>query len=208
MNPPLRFLAVLFIASFAGPGWAGERIDAPRVAHSPEPQAWVGTYRVTDARGVRSMTVVRDSTRVEYRIDHLPVRLWRQVTDGIELQELFPERGERVTYAPGDLRARDREPQWAQISGLVDPSLRERLSAGRDGKAFGEPLQRYRGTDDQHHAIELDWLATSAMPARYRINAGDASETIELRSVRRIAADEAFTPTAALRETDGADLGD
>lgn len=203
-----RCLAVLSIAVFAGPGWAGERVDAPVVAGPGQSLAWVGDYRITDAHGERRMTVVRDTTRIEYRIEHLPIRVWRRVDDGVELLELFPDRGERVTFSPGDLRARDREPQWAQISSLVDPALREQLSAGRSGKAFGESVQTYRGNDRDDHAIELAWLTTSAMPARYRIEAGAASETIELQSVRRVPAEVAFTATAALHDTDGADQGD
>jgi hypothetical protein len=208
MTTSYRTVAAFFIALLAGPSWAGERVDAPVITAAPTTLAWVGDYRVRDAHGERRMTVVRDATRVEYRVDRLPVRVWRQVADGVELQELHPERGERVTFAPGDLRALDRAPAWGQISSLVDPSLRDRLAAGRDGKVFGEPLQRYRGKDGQDHTIELDWLPTSAMPARYHIDAGAASETIELRGMRRLPADQAFTATATLRETDGADQGD
>jgi hypothetical protein len=214
-----RIAAAIFIALFAGLVSAGEHAAAKQAAASPaadvagdnqprDDQAWIGEYRVRDAHGERTMTIVRDATRVEYRVQHLPVRVWRQVTDGVELQELHPERGERITYAPGDLRARDREPQWTQIASLVDPTLRDRLTAGRSGKAFGESLQRYRGHDAQRNSIELDWLTASAMPARYRIVAGHANETIELRSMRRRPAEQAFTPTDGLRDTDGADQGD
>jgi hypothetical protein len=219
-----RIAAAIFIALFAGLVTAGEHAAAQSAAASPaadvagdqlagDALAWVGEYRVRDAHGERTMTIVRDATRVEYRVQHLPVRVWRQVTDGVELQELHPERGEMITYAPGDLRARDREPQWNQIASLVDPTLRDRLAAGRSGKAFGESLQRYRGRDAQSNTIELDWLTASSMPARYRIVAGlanetHANETIELRSMRRLPAEDAFTPIDGLRDTDGADQGD
>ncbi len=234
-----RIAAAIFIALFAGLVTAGEHAAAKQAAALPtadgagdklvgnahdgealagEALAWIGEYRVRDAHGERTMTIVRDATRVEYRVQHLPVRVWRQVTDGVELQELHPERGEMVTYAPGDLRARDREPQWNQIVSLVDPALRDGLAAGRSGKAFGESLQRYRGRDAQSNRIELDWLIASAMPARYRIVAARANghradetranETIELRSMHRLPAEQAFTPIDGLRETDGADLGD
>lgn len=219
-----RIAAAVFIALFAGLVTAGERADAnagrATIADQtgtdrPDTvdQAWVGDYRVRDAHGERRMTVIRDASRVEYRLQGAPIRVWRQVADGVELQELHPDRGEMVTYAPGDLRVRDNEPAWGQISSLVDPVLRDRLAAGRSGKAFGESLQRYRGLDAQNNSIELDWLAASAMPARYRIVAGHgkeahANETIELRGMRRLPAEQAFTPIDGLREKDAADLGD
>jgi hypothetical protein len=200
-----RIIAVLCLAAFVGPVCA---VEPGAVAPAAAPMAWVGDYVVHDARGVRRMTVVKDATRVEYRVQDLPVRVWRQVADGVELQELHPERGERVTFAPGDLRARSREPQWLHIASIVDPALRGRLVAGRDKRAFDDVVQRYRGTDADKHRIELDWLTGAAMPMRYRIDAAAASETIELQSMRWLPSAQAFTPTAALRETDGADLGD
>lgn len=218
-----RIAAAIFMALFVGLVTAGERADANASLASIADQAsmnptgmdeaWVGDYRVGDAQGERMMTIVRDATRVEYRIQNQPVRVWRQVSDGVELQELHPDRSERVIYSPGDLRARDSEPDWGQISSLIDPDLRNELAAGRNGKAFGESLQRYRGRDSKNQSIELDWLIVSAMPARYRVVAGHveesrANETIELRGMRRLPADQAFTPTDGLRETDAADLGD
>jgi hypothetical protein len=223
MSALSRIAAAIFIALFAGLVTAGERADANASRASIADQAgtdrmgmdeaWVGDYRVRDAHGERRMTVIRDAFRVEYRLQGAPIRVWRQVSDGVELQELHPDRGEMVTYAPGDLRARDNEPDWGQISSLVDPTLRDRLAAGRSGKAFGESLQRYRGRDAQSNRIELDWLIASAMPARYRIvaakaNETRANETIELRGMRQLPVEQAFTPTDGLRETDGADLGD
>jgi hypothetical protein len=218
-----RIAAAIFMVLFAGLLTAGERADAntnlASIANqaSTNPtgmdEAWVGDYRVRDAHGERLMTIVRDATRVEYRVQNQPVRVWRQVPDGVELQELHPDRSERVIYAPGDLRARNNEPDWSQISSLIDPDLRNRLAEGRSGKAFGESLQRYRGRDSKNQNIELDWLIASAMPARYRVAAGHvdesrANETIELRGMRRLPAEQAFTPINGLRETDAADLGD
>jgi hypothetical protein len=218
-----RIAAAIFIALFAGLVTAGERADANTGRASIADQAgtdsagvdeaWIGDYRVHDASGERTMTVIRDASRVEYRLQGAPIRVWRQVSDGVELQELHPDRGEMITYAPGDLRARGTEPAWGQISSLVDPALRDRLAAGRSGKAFGESVQRYRGRDAGIHSIELDWLTASAMPARYRIVAGQANETgtnetIELRSMRRLPVVQAFTPIDGLREKDAADLGD
>ncbi len=173
--------------------------------------AWIGEYSVIDVHGTRSMTVIRDASRIEYRLQHAPIRVWRHVMDGVALQELYPERGIIVVYPPGDLRAENREPDWNQISTLVDPQLREQLEHGRSGTVLGESIQRYTGHDAQHHKIELDWLTASAMPARYRIAANDtntAEETIELRTMHRLPAAQAFTRTEGLRETDGIDQGD
>lgn len=199
MTMMARTIVVLAIALFAGPLQAGETADV---------RAWVAEYRIRDAHGERAMTVVRDATRVEYRIAGLPTRIWHRQPDGVALEELHPERGERITYAPGDLRARDREPDWSQIAGLVAPALRERLANAPAGRVFGEPVQRYHGKDAQAHVVELDWLVAPGLPARYRIDAGTASERIELRALRRLPAGQAFTPTDNLRESDGADLGD
>ena len=201
---------VLFVALFAGPLWAGERQDAAAAGTvAPlESPAWIGHYRVKDAHGERRMIVVRDATRIEYRIEGQPVQVWRRVADGVELQELHLGEGKAVTHAPGDLRARNREPAWDQVSGLVDPSLRTRLTPGRRGQAFGEATQTYRGKDTRDHRVELDWLPAAGLPSRYRIKAGEASESLELQDLRRVPGDQAFTNTATLRESDGADDGD
>lgn len=208
-----RIVAAIFIALFAGLLAAGEHAAAVPDSLAANSLAWIGEYRIRDARGERMMTIVRDATRVEYRVQDMPVQVWRQVADGVELQELHPQRGKMITYAPGDLRARNNEPDWGQIASLVDPDLRNGLNAGRSGKAFGETLQRYRGRDARNQSIELDWLTASAMPARYRIVATRAdqtraNETIELRGIRRLPAEQAFTPIDGLRERGAADLSD
>ncbi len=205
MKNLMQVVAILCLIPFASPCAAATASENAAVA---APMAWVGEYRVRNAQGERAMTLIKDATRVEYRVQGLPVRVWRQVSDGVELQELHPEHGERVTYAPGDLRARGIEPAWDHIASIVDPALRDQLGASRDGHALGEVVRKYRGMDAQKHRIELDWLTGAAMPARYRIEANAASETIELRSARWLPVEQAFTPTNKLRETDGADLGD
>ena len=204
-----RIAAAIFIALFAGLVSAGEQAAGRQVATAAsDSEAWIGEYRVRDAQGERMMPIVRDATRIEYRERNMPVRVWRQMSDGIELQEIDPQRGEIITYAPGDLRARALEPVWRRLASVVDPALRDRLTAGRNGKAFGESLQRYRGRDAANRSIELDWLIASEMPARYRVVAEGVNETIELRGMRRLPTAQAFTPIDGLRERDAADLGD
>ena len=125
-------------------------------------------YRIRDARGERELVMVRDDTRIEYRVANEPVRVWRQTADGVELRELYPAERRMVVYAPGDLRTLDRVPDWAQLSGLVDPALRAQLNTtGAAAAAFAQPLTRYRGVDSQGTPVALDWLAGPALPARY-----------------------------------------
>ncbi len=187
----------------AGQGWAGD--------------AWVGEYRIRDARGERALVLVRDDTRIEYRVPGEPVRTWRKTPDGIELRELHPDAHRMIVYAPGDLRAMDRAPDWARLAGLVDPALRTRLAAKGEASAFGQLMTRYRGVDAQGLPVQLDWLAEAGLPVRLSIDTprkaqrddksrdGDA---IRLLALRQAPADLAFTAVDGLLEIDHADLGD
>lgn len=187
----------------AGQGWAGD--------------AWVGEYRVRDAQGERALVLIRDDTRIEYRVPGEPVRSWRKTPDGVELRELHPDARRVIVYAPGDLRAMGRAPDWARLAGLVDPALRGRLSAKSEGSTFGQPMTRYRGTDAQGLPVELDWLADAGLPVRLSVGtprkaqrndkAGDA-DAIQLLALKQLPDGLAFTAIDGLLEIDHADLGD
>ncbi|SDR09601.1 hypothetical protein SAMN05216569_3066 [Pseudoxanthomonas sp. CF125] len=211
---------LLLLALIAGQGWAGDGgSDEPgsntTVAGDAagDESAWVGDYRIRDARGERELKLVRNGTRIEYRIDGEPIRVWRQTSDGVELRELYPADRRMVVYAPGDLRTLDKVPDWAQLSGLVDPALRARLDNAGNASAFDQPLARYRGADAQGKHVELDWLPASGLPARYCIGKPDGSrcsggDVIRLQGLTQIPVQQAFTPFDGLLEIDHADLGD
>lgn len=178
---------------FAGPGWAGD--------------AWIGEYRIRDAHGERDLTVVRDETRVEYRLSGERIRLWRRIADGIELRELDPDAGRMIVYPPGDLRALDAEPEWDQLSALVDPTMRTGPGKPGGGAAFGHPITRYQGVDAQGRRVELDWLADAGLTARY--SAGRrGKDAIRLLRLTQMPAERAFTAYDGLLEIDHTDLGD
>ena len=190
---------LLSLALIAGQGWAGE--------------AWVGDYRVRDAHGERALTLVRDDSRVEYRVEGEPIRVWRQTSDGLELTELYPADRRMIVYAPGDLRTMNLQPDWAQLTGLVDPALRTQLGASGDATAVAQPLTRYRGVDRQGTPVALDWLASAGLPARYCTgkHCGSRSrsdDAIRLQGLTRAPAEGAFTSLEGLLEIDHADLGD
>ncbi len=189
---------LLALVSIAGQGVAGE--------------AWVGDYRIRDARGERALTLVRDDGRVEYRVEGEPTRVWRQTPDGLELTELYLDQKRKVAYAPGDLRAMNVQPDWAQLSGLVDPALRTQLAASGDASAFAQPLTRYRGKDAQGARVELDWLAQAGLPARYctgpRCGKRGGQDGVRLKALQKMPAETAFTSLEGLLEIDHADLGD
>jgi len=194
---------VWLLLLIAGQGWAGD--------------AWVGEYRIRDARGERTLVLIRDDTRIEYRVPGEPVRTWRKTPNGVELRELHPDAHRMIVYAPGDLRAMDRTPDWARLAGLVDPDLRARLIAKSEGSAFGQPMTRYHGTDAQGLPVQLDWLAGTGLPVRLSIDTprkaqrGDKSrdgDAIRLLALQRTSAELAFTPIDGLLEIDHADLGD
>ena len=190
---------LLSLVLVAGQGWAGE--------------AWVGDYRIRDAQGERALVLVRDDNRVEYRVAGEPIRVWRQTSDGLELTELYPAERRRIVYAPGDLRTMELRPDWAQLTGLVDPALRTQLAASSgDATAFAQPLTRYRGNDAKGARVELDWLAEAGLPARYctgqRCGRRRGEEALSLLNLKSVPAEEAFTPLEGLLEIDHADLGD
>jgi hypothetical protein len=210
----------LLLALIAGQGWAGDggsdepgsNITVAGDAAGDE-SAWVGDYRIRDARGERELKLVRNGTRIEYRIAGEPIRVWRQTSDGVELRELYPADRRMVVYAPGDLRTLDKVPDWAQLSGLVDPALRARLAAAGNASAFAQPLARYRGADAQGKHVELDWLPASGLPARYCTGKPDSSrcsggDAIRLQGLTQVPVKQAFTPFDGLLEIDHADLGD
>lgn len=190
---------LLSLALVAGQGWAGD--------------AWVGDYRVRDAHGERALVLVRDDSRVEYRVEGEPVRVWRKTSDGLELTELYPVEKRMIVYAPGDLRTMNLRPDWVQLTGLVDPALRTRLDASDEATAFAQPLTRYRGSDAQGIRVELDWLAEAGLPARYCSGRGCSGkrrgeDALRLQNLKSVPAEEAFTPLEGLLEIDHADLGD
>ena len=194
---------VWLLLLIAGQGWAGD--------------AWVGEYRIRDASGERALVLIRDDSRIEYRVPGEPVRSWRRTPDGVELRELHPDAQRMIVYAPGDLRAMDRAPDWARLAALVDPALRARLTATSEGSAFGQPMTRYRGTDAQGLPVELEWLADAGLPVHLSVGMprkaqrDDKSrndDAIRLLALRRTPAQLAFTPIDGLLEIDHADLGD
>lgn len=207
----------LLLVLIAGQGWAGDGGRNGRGSSSTadgNETAWVGDYRIRDANGDRELKLVRDGSRIEYRIVGEPIRVWRQTPDGVELRELYPADRRMVVYAPGDLRTLDKVPDWALLSGLVDPVLFAGLVVTGNASVFAQPLTRYRGTDSQGKPIQLDWLAGPGLPARYclgehcddkRRNDGEA---IRLQALTQKPASDAFTSLAGLREIDHADLGD
>ena len=205
---------LLLLALIAGQGWAGDgRSDEPDSEAAGNEAAWVGDYRIRDGRGERELQLVRDGTRIEYRIADEPIRVWRQTPDGVELRELYPADRRMVVYAPGDLRTLDKVPDWAQLSGLVDPTLRARLVVASNASAFAQPLARYRGADAQGKHVELDWLPAPGLPARYCTGKPDSrkcsgEDAIRLQGLIQIPAERAFTPLDGLLEVDHADLGD
>lgn len=186
----------------AGPLWAGG-VSAGVGA----PQALIAEYRLHDARGDRTLLLVRDENHVEYRIPGEPIRAWQRGGDGLEHQEIFPADKTVVVCAPGDVRALGRLPDWAQVSGLVDPQLRGQLERQTPTRIAGESAQRYQGTRGGAH-VELTWLPMAALPAHYRRDAGADRFELKLVKLERHPAADAFTATGALRELDCADIGD
>lgn len=195
--------SALWLMLLAGQGWAGDAgVDAP------SDQAWVGVYRLRDHQGERSLVLVRSATQVEYRVPGQPVRLWRRTPDGPELHEIDPASKRDVVYAPGELRTLHAQPAWAQLAGLVAPDLRGSLTGQHKGRAFGQPLTRYRGRDAHGTRIELDWLPDAGLPVRYRLGKRGNGDAIVLLRLDRTPASQAFTTRAGLVEIDHADLGD
>jgi len=111
------------------------------------------------------------------------------------------------------LRTLDKVPDWAQLSGLVDPALRTQLKATGDAAAFAQPLTRYRGVDRDGTPVALDWLADSGLPARYCAGKHCSSrsrsdDALRLQGLTQASAEGAFTSFEGLLEIDHADLGD
>jgi len=197
-----RALFLLLCVCGSGPVWAG--------SGTAEALAWVAEYRVHDGLGDRTLVLVRSDERVEYRLAGEPVRIWEKGGDGVFHREVFIAEGRIVSYAPGDLRALGRSAEWAQLNHLVDPALREQLLEQRTTKvtaAHDARAQRYRG--DAHGVpVQLDWLEDADLPSRFRSGKGRTAYVLELRSLERRPAEQAFTATDGLREIDYADIGD
>ncbi|ALN59744.1 lipoprotein [Lysobacter enzymogenes] len=215
-------LALALACALAGPAWAGDAAaanatPADTVAASatvPDTQALVAEYKVRDARGERSLTLVRSADRIEYRQPGEPAELWRQTPDGIARLELFAAEKRSVAWAPGDLRTTGRMPQWEQLASPINPQLRDKLKRDGSAKVLGLSAERYRGESAEGQAIALEWLSAEGLPAYYRTGpakpkAGDTGfYELKLVKLERVGAQTAFTATGDYRETDYADLGD
>lgn len=185
----------LLLALLAGPAWAGD--------------AWVADYAIRDAKGERTLVLVRDDDTVEYRIAGEAPRIWRRLQDGVEMRELHAEEKRVITYSPGDLRTLGMPTEWELLAGIVEPGLRTRLSMQDGAKVFGQPSVRYTGADAQGNKVILDWLAGAGLPVRYCVGGQCAAKQgIRLRSLKQVPADQAFSSDAGLLEIDQADLGD
>lgn len=215
----------------AGPTWAGEAAGVNEKAMTGVVAGDRGTvleataaaqpadalraeYSVRDARGERSLVLVRSDDRIEYRMQGEPVEVWRNTPDGIARLELFAKEQRSVSWSPGDLRTIGQMPQWEQLASPINPELRTRLQRHGDAKALGVTAARYRGESAEGQAIALEWIDAEGLPAYYRTAAHKPKDgatgayELRLRKLERVAADDAFTATADYRETDYADLGD
>lgn len=233
----MRILMVLGTAAwcvagslvFAGPLWAGDAVrseatvvglvagdrgDGPVAANAASAPVLVAEYRVRDARGERSLVLVRSADRIEYRMQGEPVEVWRKTPDGIARLELFAKEQRSVSWSPGDLRTIGQMPQWAQLASPINPELRTRLQRHGEVKVFGGVALRYRGESAEGQAIALEWMDAEGLPSYYRTGKGKAKsgETgayeLRLLKLERVGVDGAFTATSDYRETDYADLGD
>jgi len=199
----MRSALFLLLCMFGtGPAWAG--------SGNTDALAWVAEYRVHDGQGDRTLVLVRSDERVEYRLAGEPMRIWEKGGDGLFHREVFIAEGRIVSYAPGDLRALGRNPEWSQLSHLVDPALRTQLQdlgTTKASAAHGAQARRYRGAL-QGVPVQLDWLDAADLPAHYRSGKGQAAYVLELRSLDQRPEKLAFTATDGLREIDYADIGD
>lgn len=176
--------------------------------HAFAEEVWIGTYQHRQGETQCQFTVVRSERRVEHRGCGHPTRIWHRLDDGVELLELHPEQDRVVRFAPGDLRAMQREPDWARISMLVPSDLRASLGAGKRTRVLQHEALRYRGRDPDGRRVELDWLVEADLPAHYRIGGRRDGEQLTLERLERGDASSAFASAANLREIDAADLGD
>ncbi|UJB19977.1 MULTISPECIES: hypothetical protein [Lysobacter] len=217
-------LSIAVSFAFAGPSRAGgatqsgddTKYAAPAVAtaSASASQALVAEYQVRDAKGERTLVLVRSADRIEYRMQGEPVELWRKTPDGIARLELFAKEQRSVSWSPGDLRTIGQMPQWPQLASLIDPELRTALKRDGQTKAFGTTAARYNGESAEGQPIALEWIEADALPAYYRTGKRKAKTgepglyELRLRKLERVSADAAFTATIDYRETDYADLGD
>ncbi len=192
-------LPLLIALLIAGPGWAGERA---------QDAAWIGKYRIHDAKGDRNLVLVRSDSRVEYRVDGQPVRVWCRTPDGIELREVDIADKRIVTFAPGELRTLNMESDWVRLSELMPVSMLPRLEKTGHGTLYGQSLERFGGSDSKGQRIELDWLPDVMLPARYHLGPASAPEAITLLQLARTTARVAYTSLDGFSETDHADIGD
>ena len=208
--------------ALAGQGWAGEgreaapsgavsvqhvASDVPVASIDASAFAWVATYGLREPGGERQLVVVRTDDRVEYRMQGEPARVWRRLADGLEYRELHPQDGRAVVYAPGDLRALEHSPDWAQLHGLVAPGVRAQLRAGGTRRVDGRTARHFEG-DTEGARITLDWLDDAALPAQFVRRTDGGTTRLVLRRLERVDAATAFTAGEDLREIDYTDLGD
>lgn len=223
-------LCVAGSLAFAGPSWAGDAVrseamvtdaaaghrdSASIAAKAASTPVLFAEYQVRDARGERSLVLVRSADRIEYRMQGEPVEVWRRTPDGIARLELFAKEQRSVSWSPGDLRTIGEMPQWEQLASPINPELRTRLQRHGEVNVLGAVALRYRGESAEGQAIALEWIEADGLPAYYRTGKRKAGASgaaggyeLRLRKLERVGAEGAFTATSDYRETDYADLGD
>ena len=138
--------------------------------------------------------------------------LWERLADGsYHYRRVFNQEQRVVEYVPGELRARNAEPDWRTLSSVVSPLLLEQLKRGASRTLFGQKATHYSGVAGGR-PIDVWWLERDQIPASLRIGSGADAQRMRLVDVRAEAPDSwpraSEARIAAYALLDASDLGD
>lgn len=184
-------------------------VSTVSVAVGAEPSsapALHATFEWRSGEQVKQIELLRHGNRIERRTAGEPIRVWQNEAGGISLTELELNQQQAIEFSPGELRARQIEPRWDQLSQMIDPDLKAALnerSVWRRGKHY---RQRFRG-HYQQQAVELTWLRDLQLPESAQWKSDQGKSTLRLVSVE-ITDTPAFTQCDDCVRVDIADLGE
>lgn len=194
-------MLLALVVALATAGAPGMQTEA--VADS----AWQATYRMHDRRGERQLVVICDADTIELRAAGEPVRVWQRLGDGVEHRVLIPKQHLEVAFAPGDVRALGRDPQWQDVRGIVPSRLVADVGSAAAAVA-GHLTRRHAGVEGASR-YDITWIGDAGLPARYlRSDSSGETSRMDLVELRSVAGSTAFTSTDDLRRVDAPDLGD
>lgn len=128
--------------------------------------------------------LTREAARIEtFNAASRQAEVWERAPDGgIEYRRIFLDDRKIVEYAPGELKSRHAEPEWAALASLIAPYKIAGLRKSGERTVLGRRALVLEGKIDGVWT-RLWWLPDAQLPARLERGQGKRLVRISLREL-------------------------